>query len=147
MKMLKIALSGAALFILFGFSLSFSSHKKLQPQGNLVTVPLAELKPQKAAFYQVNIDGVTVRFFAVKGADGRIRTALDACDVCFRERKGYEQKGVVMLCRNCGLTFPIDRIGPSSIGGCNPHFLPSVISGDRLQIQLSELRSGERFFR
>ena len=101
---------------------SSGSHKAVQADGNEVKIPLAELQPQQASFYRITLDGKEIRFFAVKGSDGRIRTALDACDVCFKERKGYQQQGDVMLCRNCNLTFPIDRIGPSSVGGCNPHF-------------------------
>lgn len=133
-----------SLMLLTGFS--FSSHKKLTPQGAFVNVPLKEIKPQKAAFYKVSLNGGEVRFFAVKGSDGRIRTALDACDACFKERKGYVQKGNVMLCRNCNLTFPIDRIGPSSVGGCNPHHLPSKLAGNQLQISTAELVQGLRFF-
>ena len=102
------------------------SHKQLEPQGSVVQIPLAELQPLQASFYKITLDGTEIRFFAVKGADGHIRTALDACDVCYKERKGYQQQGDVMLCRNCNLTFPIDRIGPSFVGGCTP---PPAVAG------------------
>lgn len=125
---------------------SSGSHKAVQADGNVVKIPLTELQPQQASFYRITLDGKEIRFFAVKGSDGRIRTALDACDVCFKERKGYQQQGDVMLCRNCNLTFPIDRIGPSSVGGCNPHFLPSQQSGDQLLLPVDELKQGARFF-
>jgi len=143
---MKIKLFAVLLVTVIVTGFGFSSHKKLQPEGAQVSIALSELKPQKASYYRVIVDGREVRFFAVKGSGGRIRTALDACDVCYRERKGYEQKGAVMLCRNCNLTFPIDRIGPSSVGGCNPHFLPSRTAGDRLVIAVDELRKGIRFF-
>ena len=122
------------------------THKQLEPQGKLVQIPLAELQPMQARFYKVKLNNGEVRFFAIKGADGQVRTALDACDVCFKERKGYQQQGDVMLCRNCNLTFPIDRIGPSSVGGCNPHFLPSQVTGDQLLLPVAELKQGARFF-
>lgn len=125
---------------------SSGSHKAVQADGNVVKTPLAELQPQQASFYRITLDGKEIRFFAVKGSDGRIRTALDACDVCFKERKGYQQQGDVMLCRNCNLTFPIDRIGPSSVGGCNPHFLPSLVTADQLLLPVAELKQGARFF-
>jgi uncharacterized membrane protein len=122
------------------------AHKQLQPQGSVVQIPLAELPPMQASFYKIALDGKEIRFFAVKGNDGQVRTALDACDVCFKERKGYQQQGDVMLCRNCNLTFPIDQIGPSSISGCNPHFLPSQLAGDQVVVALDELKKGARFF-
>ena len=125
---------------------SSGSHKSVQADGSVVKIPLTDLQPMQASFYRINLDGKEIRFFAVKGSDGRIRTALDACDVCYKERKGYQQQGDLMLCRNCNLTFPIDRIGPSSVGGCNPHFLPSQVTGDQLLLPVSELQQGARFF-
>lgn len=145
MKLFARTILLLSLFLLAACS-SGTTYTNLQPEGALVKLVTADLKPMQAAFYQVELDGKQIRFFAVKGNDGQIRTALDACDVCFREKKGYEQKGDVMLCRNCNLTFPIDRIGPSSVGGCNPHFLPSRLEGDRLVIAVDELRKGARFF-
>lgn len=122
------------------------SHTTLSPTGGSVTIPLAELQPMQASFYKVSLNNGEVRFFAVKDNNGQVRTALDACDVCYKERKGYQQQGDVMLCRNCNLTFPIDRIGPGSVGGCNPHFLPSQVEGDRLVITVEQLQSGIRYF-
>lgn len=125
---------------------SSGPHKAVQAEGNIVKIPLTDLQPQQASFYRITLDGKEIRFFAIKGSDGQIRTALDACDVCYKEHKGYQQQGDVMLCRNCNLTFPIDRIGPSSVGGCNPHHLPSLTDGNKLVIAVDELQKGVRFF-
>lgn len=144
MQRLLILLLFASLTLMAGCT--NGSHKQLEPQGSAVQIPLAELQPMQASFYKVALDGKEIRFFAVKGSDGRVRTALDACDVCYKERKGYQQQGDVMLCRNCNLTFPIDRISPSSVGGCNPHFLPSQLAGDQVVVSLDELKKGARFF-
>lgn len=144
--MKKIILLAAMAGLLLISACDSSVHKSLQPEGAVVKVPLQELEPMKAAFYQVSLDGKQIRFFAVKAGDGKILTALDACDVCYREKKGYEQKGDLMICRNCNLSFPIERIAPSSKGGCNPHFLPSQVEGDKLLISVEELKKGARFF-
>lgn len=143
MKKWILVLLALGTLIISGCS---AGHESLKPDGASVKIQLAKLKPQKASFFEVELDGKLIRFFAVKGGDGQVRTALDACDVCYREKKGYEQKGDVMLCRNCNLTFPIDRIGPSSVGGCNPHFLQSKVEGENLVIAVDELRKGARFF-
>jgi len=144
--MKQILLLGTLLIAGLLAGCNSDTHKQLTPQGNVVQIPLAELQPMQASFYKVSLNNGEVHFFAVKGADGRISTALDACDVCYKERKGYQQQGDVMLCRNCSLTFPIDRIGPSSVGGCNPHFLPSQVEGDRLVIAVEQLQGGIRYF-
>ncbi len=143
---MKLKLMTMCLFVIALTGFGFSPHKKLQPDGTLVKIPVASLQTQKASYYRVQLDGKEIRFFAVKGSDGKIRTALDACDACYREKKGYEQKGSMMICRNCGMAFPVDRIGPSSVGGCNPHHLPSRVEGDKLVIAVDELRKGARFF-
>jgi len=144
MKRYLLFASLTLLFLIAGCSRA--SHEALQPDGALVRVPIANLQPLKASFFAVTLDGKDIRFFAVKGSNGQVRTALDACDVCYKERKGYQQQGDVMLCRNCNLTFPIDRIGPSSMGGCNPHFLPSQVAGDQLVLSVDDLKKGARFF-
>lgn len=144
MKRYLLFASLTLLFLIAGCSRP--SHEALQADGAVVRVPIAKLQSLKASFFSVTLDGKDIRFFAVKGSDGQVRTALDACDVCYRERKGYEQREGVMLCRNCNLTFPIDRIGPSSVGGCNPHFLPSQTTADQVVIAVDELRKGGRFF-
>jgi len=143
MHRLLILILFASLTLMAGCT--SNTHKQLEPQGSVVQIPLAELQPLQASFYKITLDGTEIRFFAVKGSDGRVRTALDACDVCYKERKGYQQQGDVMLCRNCNLTFPIDRIGPSFVGGCN-HPLPSRVEGDQLLVAVEQLQSGTRFF-
>jgi len=54
----------------------------------------------------------------VKSADGMIRAAFDACDVCFRGKKGYVQRGDIMICAKCGMKFRTDKINEVK-GGCN----------------------------
>ena len=93
----------------------------------LFSIPVSEISSQ-AEFYSFNTNGKEVRFFAVKGSDGEIRTAFDACDVC-GGKKGYAQKGNDMVCRNCDRYFSIDSIGTANRGGgCWPSFLSHEIS-------------------
>jgi hypothetical protein len=51
----------------------------------------------------------------MKSADGVIRAAYDACDVCYRERKGYHQEGDDMVCNNCGRHFPSTSIESAGV--------------------------------
>jgi len=108
---------------------------------NYVEIPISELS-ETAKFYSLNSNGKEVRYFVVKGSDGKIRTAFDACDVC-GGAKGYRQEGNDMICNNCGRSFDIDSIGTKNIGGgCWPSYLTNKIEGDNVLISKSELAKG-----
>jgi uncharacterized membrane protein len=112
-----------------------------------VRVPLKDLEGGKAVFFEPRLaGGKSVRFFVVKAADNTYRAALDACEVCFHAKKGYQQKGADMICRNCGRSFPIDGIGPHNEGGCHPVALRQSIEGDAVVIKTSELEKGVSYF-
>uniref|UniRef100_I2Q202 Putative membrane protein n=1 Tax=Desulfovibrio sp. U5L TaxID=596152 RepID=I2Q202_9BACT len=123
----------------------FSDTTSLTPKDNAVTVPLADVADGKAHFYAVTAEGKQVRFFVVKTPDGRVRTAFDACDVCYPEKKGYKQDGEFMVCTNCGRRFHVTRVGDVH-GGCNPAPLASEVAGDSLRVALPTLAAGASFF-
>ena len=78
-------------------------------------------------------------------SDGVVRAAFDACDVCFREKKGYSQDGDLMVCNNCGLVFPSERINIEK-GGCNPAPLERKTVGNNVLISVSDIYKGLKFF-
>ncbi len=74
----------------------------------------------KATFYNYNVDGTTIRLFAVKASDGTIRMAFNTCQVCNPSPKAYfVQNGKNFICQNCKNSFATDNIGKER-GGCNP---------------------------
>lgn len=125
---------------------SLGKYDKVKASGGTVSIPLAKVSDGKAHFYRIDEDGTQIAFFVVKGADGGYRTAFDACDVCYHEKKGYEQAGDVVVCKNCNKRFAIDRIGPHEVGGCNPSYLPSRIRGNTITFSTADLKAGVRFF-
>ncbi len=110
-----------------------------------VSIPLSDVS-DSAKFYKLDVDGVTVKYFVIKAPDGTVRSALDACDVCYPEKKGYKQSGDVMVCVNCGQKFHVSRVGMVK-GGCNPHPLPNKVEGDKVVIQKSDLAQGIKYFK
>ncbi len=90
-------------------------------------------------------NGMTIKYFVLKSSDGVIRAAFDACDVCWREGKGYAQKGDFMICRNCGRRFSSVRINEVQ-GGCNPAPLARTIRGDNVVFQVKDILKGEEYF-
>jgi len=112
-----------------------------------ITIPLSEIT-ETAKFYEYDSSGTKIRFFAIKAKDGSIKTAFDACDVCFGSKKGYRQEGNNMICNNCGNKYPISGLGTKNLGGggCWPGYLPSKIQGESLIIENSKLEEGKYGF-
>lgn len=116
------------------------------PKTPEIRIPIADLASGKAKFFDYTLsDKTPLRFFAVKSRDGAYRTALDACEVCFHAKKGYQQDGEDMICNNCGRRFAIARIGDLQ-GGCHPISVPRAVEGDALVVKASELESRGRYF-
>ncbi|MBU7023040.1 MAG: DUF2318 domain-containing protein [Theionarchaea archaeon] len=105
-----------------------------------VRISLSDLS-ETARWYGYDAGGITVKYFAVRAGDGSIKTGLDACDVCFRLRKGYSQTGPYMICNNCGNRYEISGLGSKNRnpGGCWPGYLPSSVEGEYLIIRKQDL--------
>ena len=128
------------------FALSLGKYEKLKVSGGIATIPVAKLADGKAHFYKIEDGGKEITFFAVKSADGSYKTAFDACDACYKSKKGYEQQGDKMNCKNCNQKFAINRLGPNATGGCNPGYLPHQLNGSTISIPLNDLKGGARYF-
>jgi uncharacterized membrane protein len=114
--------------------------------GDVVKISVSEISGN-AKFYTYNSNGILLKYFIVKGLDGKIRTAFDACDIC-GGYKGYRQEGNDMICNNCGRYFSINDIGTKNKGGgCWPSYLSHEISGDQIVIKKSELDAGSWRFK
>ena len=113
--------------------------------GGDVTLPLAEVSDGQAHFYSYDAGGATVKYFVLADKDGTVRAALDACEVCFAQKKGYHQEGDSMVCNNCGKVFPSDQINVIT-GGCNPIPLDMTTSGGNLTITTDSLTQGVQYF-
>ena len=131
----------------FAFNLpGMGKYEKVTPANGAVVVPVAKVSDGSAHYYRLEDGGKELKFFIVKGSDGIIHTAFDACDVCFKEKKGYVQAGDKMQCKNCNQKFAITRIGAASGGGCNPSHLPAKVDSKSVSIAVSDLKAGARFF-
>jgi uncharacterized membrane protein len=141
--------TGLAVFcfgVLSASALSFGKYEKAKVNNGVVTIAVAKLADGKAHFYKLEEGGKEISFFAVKAADGSYKTAFDACDACYKSKKGYEQAGDKMNCKNCNQKFAIDRLGPNASGGCNPGYLPHQLSGAAISIKAADIRDGAKYF-
>ena len=88
---------------------------------------------------------MTIRYFVIKSADGVIRAAFDACDVCWPAGKGYYQEGDDMVCRNCGRHFASVMVNEVQ-GGCNPAPLKRTIQDGQVLLKVEEILAGRTYF-
>lgn len=140
-----VVVAGVAAALAFTIP-GFGKYQTVKPVNGAVTVPVAKVSDGSAHFYRYSDGGKEINFFIVKGSDGVLHTAFDACDVCFREKKGYQQAGDAMQCKNCNQKFSVTRIGMASGGGCNPSYLSARVDGKNVTISVADLRTGARFF-
>ena len=137
----------ALVTVAFGFNIpGMGKFEKVKPVNGVVTIPVTKVSDGTAHYFRLTEGGKELSFFIVKGSDGAIHTAFDACDVCFKEKKGYVQAGDQMQCKNCNQKFAISRIGAASGGGCNPSHLPAKVDAKSVSISVADLKAGARFF-
>jgi uncharacterized membrane protein len=110
-----------------------------------VKIPLKALDSGKALFLTNEAQGRQHYYFALKSSDGRYRAAFDACDVCFRANRGYRQEGDLVVCNQCGQSFPSVKINEVK-GGCNPAPLARKVEGQYLVIKKSDIAAGKDYF-
>lgn len=128
------------------FAFSLGKNEKVKVSNGTITVPVSKLADGKAHFYRLEDGGKEIAFFAVKASDGTYKTAFDACDSCFRAKKGYKQQGDKLNCDNCNQKFAINRLGPNATGGCNPGYLPHHLNSGTISIKADDLKYGARYF-
>lgn len=147
----QVVWAGVVMLVLLAgaagvYAFSLGKYEKVKAVNGVVTLPAAKLADGKARFYKLADGGKEIAFFAVKASDGSIKTAFDACDACYRDKKGYEQMGDKMNCKNCNMKFAIGRLGPNATGGCNPGYLPHQLTGNNISVSVNDLKGGARYF-
>ncbi|BCR05508.1 hypothetical protein DESUT3_25770 [Desulfuromonas versatilis] len=113
--------------------------------GGQITIPVAKVSDGQAHFFSFQDGQKIIDFFVLKSEDGVIRAALDTCDVCYREKKGYRQEGNHMVCNNCDQKFRSNMINEAK-GGCNPAPLNRTVQGDQVVIAAADLLQGAWYF-
>ena len=112
-------------------------------KGGYLAIPIADLS-QTASFYKADLDGTEIEIVALKDSKGNLRTAFNACQICYSSGRGYYvQDGNYLVCQNCGNSFTIDQVGIAS-GGCNPWpILDSdrTVTDDEIQISYDVLKA------
>jgi uncharacterized membrane protein len=113
--------------------------------GDSVSIPVSVFEDGKAHYFEQRHGAITIRYFVIKSADGILRAAFDACDVCWPAGKGYAQEGDHMVCRNCGQRFASAKVNEVK-GGCNPAPLERRVENGMLIIRRADILEGQGYF-
>lgn len=152
----KPLIAGLAILVLLagGASWYFNANTSSNPlnpttaarvSGDVVSMPAATFNDGRAHYFDHKLGRITIRYFVVKSADGVLRAAFDACDVCWPAGKGYAQDGDFMVCRNCGQRFHSTKVNEVK-GGCNPAPLERRMENGMLLIRVSDILEGKTYF-
>jgi uncharacterized membrane protein len=113
-----------------------------------VAIPLASVS-ENATWYKYDISGTTVRFFAVKDANGAVHTSFDDCAKCYKKHLGYRQGETGTMVENCcNMAFQIANITAAGCSGmmCHPVYLANQVIGDQVLISIADLQTGVYLF-
>ena len=140
--LMAVVLSGCS-----GSGAGVKSGGVLTPVNGQLEIPVASVNDGKAHHFKVqSSDGTMVTFFVLKSADGVLRAAIDACDVCYRSGLGYYKEGDKMVCKNCGQKFASNKINVIK-GGCNPAPLNRAVVGDKLVINMRDINTNNWYMK
>ncbi len=155
--MRKVILFTAIMLILLGVGLSGCNENRdnhNEPNQSLdniseteVGIPLSAIG-DIAKFYSYDANGIEVKFFAVKGSDGDVHVAFDACENCYDKKTGFRQDGEMMICISCPVEeYAINDLGTeNTVGDCWPGYLPIIINDGYVIIEKSDLEQNKWMF-
>lgn len=131
----------------FAFASNFTiPATTVQPQNGVFSFPVSEFQDGKARHFNFRVSpNQSIRFFIIKSSDGVVRAAFDACEVCYRAKKGYAQQGDFMVCLNCGMKFRSVKVNEVT-GGCNPSALTRTVKDGKVIINQQDLLVGAKYF-
>lgn len=112
----------------------------------MLTISIARLGSGEARlFCYHDRAGERLRFLLARGSDGKIRAVFDACRQCYKFHQGYETSHGMLICRLCGNRYPIDHMMKGE-ASCVPVSLPHHEDASRVEVKVSDLKSGASLF-
>lgn len=134
------------IFIIIALVLGGCAEKPSYPEapvsGELIRLDIPDSRGP--VFYSYTHEGRRIDFFLVK-VNGSVESYLDACKKCYPKKLGYRPDGGEILCRACGLRFPLNKLR-EGVGSCQPIALKGRLAGDSYVIEKKDIISGAAYF-
>jgi len=136
----------AGFFMLIHLSSCNSKPGYIHPpvKDGKVILNIKSLEEMTPVFYSVDLGKARVDFFVVK-VKGGIEAYLDACENCYRFRKGYQVEGSEIICRYCRSRYRLDSL-KVGLAGCHPMPLKGKVEDGTYVIVLKDIEKAVRFF-
>jgi FTR1 family protein len=107
-----------------------------------VTIPKKTIYDGDLHRFEVEENGVAVRFWLYQRPDGRIASVLDACEIC--GAVGFYKSTHGVVCKNCAA--PINPQSVGMAGGCNPIPLKAKETDESIIISEGDVAAGSHYF-
>ncbi len=121
-----------------------SSYQHMPYDGRQVSIDIRTLKEAAPAFYSVIIEGKRINFFVVL-LNGEVSSYFDACNECYKKKRGYRWDEGSMICKTCNVRFPFDKLD-TGIGGCYPIRIRGSRKGDAYILDKEAIEAGLKYF-
>lgn len=111
-------------------------------QPTTIKIALSDLAPDgRVQFFEFSPDGESlIRFIAAVRSDGKAVSALDTCEACYRENRGFSPIDGIIACRKCGRVFAIDEIEYND-SDCRPILVPHKIDNGSIVLNTRDLQA------
>lgn len=144
----KRLLIGALIAVFaIGAALPIVRSRCIELQGtDILTVSMARLEHGEAHLLCYHDRaGERLRFLLARGNDGTVHAVFDACRQCYKFHQGYDISHGMLVCRLCGNRYSIDHMTKGE-ASCVPVSLPHHEDGSKVEIKVSDLKSGAALF-
>jgi uncharacterized membrane protein len=150
MRRLGLKLAGGAIVLAIGAAIiaaqmNVPSCVELSGAQTL-DIPVADMARGTVRFFCFRDSaGEKIRFLLARDDDGKIQSAFDGCEQCYKFGKGFAVGHGEVTCRVCGNRYKLNQIHTGK-ASCVPIRLPIAEAGGRVKVKVSDLESGRAFF-
>jgi uncharacterized membrane protein len=106
--------------------------------GSDVIIDISDLKPGIPVFYTHFHKKKKISFFVVKIGEDTVMSFLDACNICYRYKKGYKYQDGLLICNYCKEKYRIEQIAVGT-GNCYPIKLAGRLENGKYLISVPAL--------
>lgn len=143
-------LFAAVLTVVIGFTSGCEKrppeHAQVKASAGRIVLPISGVDDGKVHFYTYKHSGKRINFFVRTDGSGALSASFDTCFTCYKFRKGYRDEGTDLVCNECSMRFPLAHEKWDTSRGCSPIHIKSIIEGNTLVIQASDLEKGAKLF-
>ena len=112
----------------------------------MVMIPTDALGREQVRFYSYrDRAGEELRFILGRDSSGGVHAAMDACQRCYKYRKGYIWSRGDLVCKLCGNRYKLQEM-ESGLASCVPAKLPFQVTRHSVRVKSADLERERGLF-